>query len=100
MARTTATIITRTSKIYVERILPPIPNGIINITPASSNNSIWAGVLAIIQRTEPVFTPVVVPVTTGAFTFLYFIRKKRFPKNIFEYSSSHFHLNLVTFVIY
>lgn len=66
MALTTAIIITLTLKIYVELILPPILSGITSITPASSNNSILAGVSAIIQRIEPVFTPVVVPATTGA----------------------------------
>lgn len=98
MALTTAIIITLTLKIYVELILPPILSGITSITPASSNNSILAGVSAIIQRIEPVFTPVVVPATTGApwsFLFTFFVyheeanSKKNF--NTFEHSFSHFH---------
>lgn len=60
----TVTIITHILKIYVGRILLPIPNGITNIMSANISNSILPEV-AIIRRIEPVFTPVVAPVTTG-----------------------------------
>jgi len=61
----TVTIITHISKIYVERILPPIPNGITNIMLASINNSTLPEESAIILRIEPAFILAVAPATTG-----------------------------------
>lgn len=62
------TIITHILRICVKRILPLMPSGTTNITPAiNSNSSILPEVLAIIRRIEPVFIPAVVPAMTGAF---------------------------------
>lgn len=63
----TATTIIRILRIYVERILPPIPSGIINIMVTSSSSSnILLEALAIIRKIGPASTPAVVPVTIGA----------------------------------
>lgn len=65
MALITVTIITRILKIYVERILPPIPSGTTSIMPANISSNILPEASAIIRRTGLVFTLAVVPATTG-----------------------------------
>jgi len=62
----TVTIITRILKIYVGRILLPIPNGITNIMLTSISNRLLE-VSAIIQRIELVFILAVILAMTRTF---------------------------------
>lgn len=65
----TVTIIMHILKIYVGRILPPIPSGTTNIMPVSNNNNNSTSLeeSTVIQRIELAFILVVVHAMIGMF---------------------------------